>query len=221
MTLNSDTKTNKHILMQTHILENAKEIKGWIIVLQQTNLEGLRLLTDLCFHLTVKWYAFMNPKRKKTNLVFNWKSKIIRSIQRSMGCKEKSALRKRYIAIYWIMYFINGFKKSNWISVDIWVFPKLQLSREIWQIYIICLIWRPIMWMVRLLKLRPRLLLRSIPFSGDFFYRKLTIGTTKAAIEANNGTYCLRKRIEKFPVILSFFSLAIIGRNIRQIRQSY
>ena len=34
--------------------------------------------------------------------------------------------------------------------------------------------------------------------SGDIFYRKSTIGTTKAVIEANNGTYCLRKRIEKF-----------------------
>ena len=27
------------------------------------------------------------------------------------------------------------------------------------------------------------------------------MGTTKAAIEANNGTHCLRKRIEKFPLI--------------------
>ena len=34
--------------------------------------------------------------------------------------------------------------------------------------------------------------------SGDFFYRKSIMGTTKAAIKANNGTYCLRKRIEKF-----------------------
>ena len=33
--------------------------------------------------------------------------------------------------------------------------------------------------------------------SGHFFYQK----STKAAIEANNGTYCLRKRIEKFPLI--------------------
>ena len=31
--------------------------------------------------------------------------------------------------------------------------------------------------------------------SGDFFYRKSTIGTTKAAIKANNGTYYLQKRI--------------------------
>ena len=37
-------------------------------------------------------------------------------------------------------------------------------------------------------------------FSGDFFYRKSTIGKTKTATEANNGTYCLRKRIEKFPL---------------------
>ena len=36
--------------------------------------------------------------------------------------------------------------------------------------------------------------------SGDFFYRNSTTGTTKGAIEANNGTYCLRKRIEKFPL---------------------
>ena len=37
--------------------------------------------------------------------------------------------------------------------------------------------------------------------SGDFFYQKSTTGTTKAAVEANNGTYCLRKQIEKFPLI--------------------
>ena len=37
--------------------------------------------------------------------------------------------------------------------------------------------------------------------SGDFFYRKSTVGTTKAAIEVNNGTYCLRKRIKKFPLV--------------------
>ena len=37
-------------------------------------------------------------------------------------------------------------------------------------------------------------------FSGNFFYRKLTIGTTITAIEANNDTYCLQKRIEKFPL---------------------
>ena len=36
--------------------------------------------------------------------------------------------------------------------------------------------------------------------SGDFFYWKSTIGTTIAAIEANNDTYCLQKRIEKFPL---------------------
>ena len=39
--------------------------------------------------------------------------------------------------------------------------------------------------------------------SGDFFYRKSTIGTTKSAIEANNGTNnFLRKRIEKFPLMV-------------------
>ena len=37
----------------------------------------------------------------------------------------------------------------------------------------------------------------KLKISGDFFYRKATIWTT---IEANNGTYCLRKRIEKFPL---------------------
>ena len=41
--------------------------------------------------------------------------------------------------------------------------------------------------------------IQRAPPSG-LFYRKSTIGTTKAAIEANNGTYCLRKRIEKFPL---------------------
>ena len=44
-------------------------------------------------------------------------------------------------------------------------------------------------------------------YSGDFFYRKSTIETTKAAIEASNGTYCLRKRIEKFP--LNIFELGL------------
>ena len=34
--------------------------------------------------------------------------------------------------------------------------------------------------------------------SGNFFYCKSTIGTTIAAIEANNDTYCLQKQIEKF-----------------------
>ena len=38
-------------------------------------------------------------------------------------------------------------------------------------------------------------------FSGDFFYEKSTIGTTKAAIEANNDMYCLRKGIKKFPLV--------------------
>ena len=33
------------------------------------------------------------------------------------------------------------------------------------------------------------------------FYWKSTTGTTKAAIEANNGIHCLRKRIEKFPLL--------------------
>ena len=36
--------------------------------------------------------------------------------------------------------------------------------------------------------------------SGNFFYRKSTIGTTIAAIDANNDTYFLQKRIEKFPL---------------------
>ena len=36
--------------------------------------------------------------------------------------------------------------------------------------------------------------------SGNFFYRKSTIARTIAAIEANNDTYCLQKRIEKFPL---------------------
>ena len=36
--------------------------------------------------------------------------------------------------------------------------------------------------------------------SGDYFYRKSTIGTIIAAIEANNDRYCLQNRIEKFPL---------------------
>ena len=39
-------------------------------------------------------------------------------------------------------------------------------------------------------------------YQRGLFYRKSTIGTTKAAIEANNGTV-LRKRIEKFPLLIS------------------
>ena len=42
--------------------------------------------------------------------------------------------------------------------------------------------------------------MQVLVFSGGFFYQKSTIGTTKATIEANNGKYCLRKRIEKFPL---------------------
>ena len=40
--------------------------------------------------------------------------------------------------------------------------------------------------------------------SGNFFYRKshTNNGETIAAIEANNDTYCLQKRIEKFPLII-------------------
>lgn len=38
--------------------------------------------------------------------------------------------------------------------------------------------------------------------SGNFFFRKSAIGTTVAAIEANNGKFCPPKRIEKFPLIL-------------------
>ena len=34
--------------------------------------------------------------------------------------------------------------------------------------------------------------------SGNFFYRKLTIGTTIVTIEVNNNTYCLQKWIEMF-----------------------
>ena len=44
------------------------------------------------------------------------------------------------------------------------------------------------------------LLLSNIQRQQDFFYRKSTIETTKATIEASNGTYCLRKRIAKFPL---------------------
>ena len=40
--------------------------------------------------------------------------------------------------------------------------------------------------------------------SGNFFYRKSAIGqlVVMATIEANNGAYCLQKRIEKFPLLI-------------------
>ena len=44
--------------------------------------------------------------------------------------------------------------------------------------------------------------------SGNFFYWKLTIGTTTAAIEANNDTYYLQKRIEKIP--LCFITMILL-----------
>ena len=34
--------------------------------------------------------------------------------------------------------------------------------------------------------------------SENFFYRKSTIGTTIAAVEANNDVYCFQIRVEKF-----------------------
>ena len=43
-------------------------------------------------------------------------------------------------------------------------------------------------------------MLRSSP-SGNCFYRNSTIRTTIASFEANNDTYYLQKRIEKFPLI--------------------
>ena len=36
--------------------------------------------------------------------------------------------------------------------------------------------------------------------AGTFFYRKSTTGTITAAIDANNDTYFLQNRIEKFPL---------------------
>ena len=44
--------------------------------------------------------------------------------------------------------------------------------------------------------------------SGNFFYRKSTIGSTITAIEANNDTYCLQKQIEKFPLWLFCLSVS-------------
>ena len=41
--------------------------------------------------------------------------------------------------------------------------------------------------------------------SGNFFYRKPTIGATIVAIEANNDTYCFQKRIEKLPLDTYYF----------------
>ena len=37
-------------------------------------------------------------------------------------------------------------------------------------------------------------------YQRELFYRKSTIGTTIATIEVNNDTYCLQKRIGKFPL---------------------
>ena len=42
----------------------------------------------------------------------------------------------------------------------------------------------------------------EIVSSGNFFYRRSKIGTTIEGIEVNNDTYCLQKRIEKFPLSL-------------------
>ena len=47
--------------------------------------------------------------------------------------------------------------------------------------------------------------------SGNFFYRKSTIGTTIAATEANNDTYFLQKRMEKFPLIMQQFWQEIVS----------
>ena len=41
----------------------------------------------------------------------------------------------------------------------------------------------------------PRIPIPSFGHSGNFFYRKSTLGTTIAAIEVNNNTYCLQERI--------------------------
>ena len=38
--------------------------------------------------------------------------------------------------------------------------------------------------------------------AGTFFYRKSTIRATIVAVEANNDTYYLQKRIQKFPLCL-------------------
>ena len=46
-----------------------------------------------------------------------------------------------------------------------------------------------------------KIILWTTLYSGHFVYQKSTIGTTITAIEANNDTYCLQKRIEKFPLI--------------------
>ena len=59
-------------------------------------------------------------------------------------------------------------------------------------------------WFVHVKMLASCAELSPMLFSGSLFYRKSTIGTTIAAIEANNDTYCLQKRIEKFPLLLPF-----------------
>ena len=41
-------------------------------------------------------------------------------------------------------------------------------------------------------------------FSENFFYRMSPIGTTIAGTEENNDTYCLQKRLEKFPLYVKF-----------------
>ena len=36
-----------------------------------------------------------------------------------------------------------------------------------------------------------------LPASGNFCYRKSTVGKVIAAMEVNNGSYCLQQRVEK------------------------
>ena len=56
--------------------------------------------------------------------------------------------------------------------------------------------------------------------SVNFFYRKSTIGTTIAAIEAMNDTYCPEKRIEKFPLYLFHIFERTIELCVVQIREA-
>ena len=57
--------------------------------------------------------------------------------------------------------------------------------------------------------------------SGNFFYRKSTIGTTIAAIGANNDTYCLKKWIEKFSLytLLDTLNLIYVGVTFKWMQQ--
>ena len=52
--------------------------------------------------------------------------------------------------------------------------------------------------------------------SGNVFYWKSTIGTTLAATEANNDTYCLQDRVEKLIFNLLHAAFSVIGLSFKK-----